>query len=170
MCWFVVGTGGWKLKSLPIFFACGNSVLTFVCCWVPRSWIIISQYLLWHYKGGVSFLMREHCCGLLWLAICCFVCRSLCLMLQEVQVSLLQIPLYHVGDFSRTSLTAHSFPLFPLVFFSYAFLLCSPCIKRLERGKEKNNCFFIEMFEKRKYLYFSLPLLNTLSEFFNQFQ
>lgn len=129
-----------------MFFACGNSVLTFVSCFVPRSWVIISQYLLWHYRGGVSFLMQQQCCGLLWLAIYCFVCRSLCLILQEVQVSLLQIPLYQIEDFSGTSLAfkqAHSFPLF---FFICLLVVFSLCKKTGTFGKKKKRIGFYRNF------------------------
>lgn len=113
--------------------------------------------------------MQEHCCGLLWLAIYCFVCRSLCLILQEVQVSLLQIPLYQMEDFSRTSLAAHSFPLFPLVFFICLLVVFSLCKKTGTVGKKKKKNWFLQRFLKNRSIYISIFHCLILSVFFNQF-
>lgn len=98
--------------------ACGNSSFDFIHCCVPH--IVINTHYLWCFKGGVSFLICGHGCRLSLLHITALFAEA-SQILQEVQVSLLQIPLCHIAGFFRASHTVQSFYLFLLV-FPYSFL------------------------------------------------
>lgn len=126
--------------------ACGNSSLDLIHCCALHI-VINTLSLSLTLKGGVSFLICEHGCRL-WLLDINALFAEASQILQDVQVSLLQISLCHIADF-WASRTVQSL----LVFHIPSWLLHS-CVKRVGWLAEEG---FVDNFFNWDFLCFGLP-------------
>lgn len=139
--------------------ACGNSDpdLLIHCC-VLHTGLILPHYLLWHFKGGVSFLIREHGYGLLLLDITALFAET-SLILEEVQVSLLQshsVPLQTFSICHLQHILFISFYLFFIFLLDYVLFVWKEW-----DGWRKKAVFLLAFSNNRSIKYLGLPGLLT---------